>query len=98
MKTAINKVTKQGYSNYAIAKKIGVSTKLIHRHRKNFSVALDRAIEKHFLLKGYTPKLPQDFCSPEKKFKESKWSKVKYYLRSFLYKIKRWLYGKSNND
>ncbi len=51
MKTYINKITRKGYSNVAIAKKLGVTAGLIHRHRKSFNPLIDKAIFTHFFTK-----------------------------------------------
>jgi hypothetical protein len=81
------------YSNIVIAKELGVSAKLIHKHRKKFNPVVDRAIRNKFFTKftKFTkfPKLPYDRekTKIENVSEHTFIEKLKIFLRKIFYPI-----------
>ncbi len=83
MKSMVNRVTRMGYGNEGIARKLGVSSSLIHKHRKSFNPMVDRAINTHFFTKSI-PDLAKSYRAASKStvaVKDSFWSKFKRFMR-----------------
>lgn len=89
MKSNLNKVTKLGYSNYGIAKRLGVSVALIHKNCKKVPHPLiEKSIKEHFFMKR--PKLLKSTIEEEYQVREQTFiEKLMYQIRSFIYFIKR---------
>lgn len=48
-KEAVDKLTAKGFSDYAIAKKLGIQPIMIARYRKELTKTLERSTEEAFL-------------------------------------------------
>jgi len=86
MKSMINRITRKGYGNEGIARKLGVSSSLIHKHRKQFNPMIDRAIGTHFFTKSI-PDLAKSYRAAKKSdiaVKVSFWSEFKRFMRFVL--------------
>ena len=89
MKDSINKIDREfGYSNSVLAKRLGVSEALIHKHRKNRNPLIDRSM-KRLLKKKFI--LPKDIKTKDiENVRYSRMDIILIAIRKFF--IKAWSY------